>query len=120
MNSIQYDLQIARDAGGRACCDFWARRRSQQMQQHTLPLVLAGLAWPTWSPFIRIVNRSDTAGEVTIHGIDDSGTRSGPATLSLAANQTQHLRSSDLEDGNAALGLSGESATTPTATGGSI
>ena len=74
-------------------------------QQHSLPLVKP--AGATSESLLRIINRSDSAGEVTIHATDDSGTRSGPITLSLAANQTQHLTSTDLEDGNSGKGLSG-------------
>ena len=75
-----------------------------QMQQHTLPLVLPhGTAN---QGFLRIINRSDTAGTVTIHGIDDAGERSGPITFDLAANATKHFNSRDLEQGNAGKGLS--------------
>ena len=74
-------------------------------QQHSLPLVKS--AGGTQEAFLRIINRSDSAGEVTIHGTDDSGTRSGPITLSLSANQTKHLNSADLEIGNPDKGLSG-------------
>ena len=69
-----------------------------QMQQHTLPLVLPdGMAN---EGFIRIVNRSDTAGTVTIHGIDDAGERFGPVSFDLAANATKHFDSEDLEQGD--------------------
>ena len=74
-------------------------------QQHSLPLFKP--AGGTLVSFLRIVNRSDSAGEVTIHATDDSGMRSGPVILSLAANQTQHLNSTDLEEGNSRKGLSG-------------
>lgn len=74
-------------------------------QQHSLPLVKP--AGGTQESFLRIINRSDRAGEVTIHAIDDSGNRDGPITLSLAANQTKHLSSRDLEEGNPRKGLSG-------------
>jgi Ca2+-binding RTX toxin-like protein len=69
-----------------------------QMQQHTLPLVLPdGMAN---EGFLRIVNRSDTAGTVTIHGIDDTGERFGPISFELAANATRHFDSEDLEQGD--------------------
>jgi len=69
-----------------------------QMQQHTLPLVLPdGMAN---EGFIRIINRSDTAGTVTIHGIDDAGERFGPVSFDLAANATTHFDSEDLEQGD--------------------
>ena len=57
--------------------------------------------------FARIINRSDTPGTVDIHGIDDSGDRYGPITLSLGALSTAHFNSQDLEAGNSLKGLSG-------------
>ena len=57
--------------------------------------------------FVRIINRSEQAGTVTIHAIDDTGRRSEPISLSLESMQTKHLSSSDLEQGNASTGLSG-------------
>ena len=75
-----------------------------QMQQHTLPLVLPdGMAN---QGFVRIINRSDTAGTVTIHATDDAGVRFGPITFDLAANATRHLNSRDLEQSNPGKGLS--------------
>ena len=73
-------------------------------QQHSLPLVKP--KGSTQQGFLRIVNRSDRDGTVTIHAIDDDGDRSGPVTLSLDAMATAHLNSTDLEDGNADKGLS--------------
>ena len=72
---------------------------------HTLPLVLPAGAAPTG--FIRILNRSDQAGSVRILAIDDSGQRFGPVSLSLDANETVNFSSGQLEQGNAAKGLSG-------------
>ena len=46
--------------------------------------------------FARIVNHSDEAGTVVIHGIDDTGTRYGPITLALGARETRHFNSDDL------------------------
>ena len=57
--------------------------------------------------FARIINRDDRPGTVNIHAFDDDGWRFGPVTLSLAAGQTAHFNSEDLETGNAAKGLSG-------------
>lgn len=57
--------------------------------------------------FVRIINRSDRAGTVRIHAIDDAGWRVGPVNLSLEARQTRHFNSGDLEDGNPSKGLSG-------------
>ena len=74
--------------------------------QSTIPLFLAH-SHPTRQGFARIINRSGRGGEVTIHAIDDAGGRFGPVTLSLAAKQTAHFNSEDLEMGNADKGLSG-------------
>ena len=72
---------------------------------HTLPLVLP--AGPAPTGFVRILNRSDRAGAVRILGIDDSGARFGPVTLSMDANETVNFNSSHLENGNESKGLSG-------------
>ena len=55
---------------------------------------------------MRIINHSEHAGTVSIHAIDDTGERFGPVSLSLEAMQTRHFNSADLENGNAAKGLS--------------
>ena len=55
--------------------------------------------------FVRIVNRSATAGEVRLTAVDDTGWRPAPLTISLAASSAVHLNSDDLENGNANKGL---------------
>ena len=67
---------------------------------HSLPLVLPA-GNPDLMGFIRIVNRSDRAGEVDITAIDDSGNEAGPITLSIGADSSRHFNSEDLENGNA-------------------
>ena len=57
--------------------------------------------------FVRVVNRSEDAGTVSIEAIDDSGERFGPISLSLGAKETAHFNSTDLEQGNASKGLTG-------------
>ena len=56
--------------------------------------------------FARIINRSSQSGSVTIHAIDDAGTRHGPVILPLAPDGATHFNSSDLEVGNQEMGLS--------------
>ena len=72
---------------------------------HTLPLVLpvtdVGI-----EGFVRVVNHSGQSGTVRIHATDDTGERFGPVTLDLDANEVANFRSRDLEEGNAARGLS--------------
>ena len=74
---------------------------------HSLPLVMAADNSMGQQGFVRIINRSDEAGEVEIHAIDDDGDRRGPIDLSLAARQTKQFNSQELEDGSSAKGLSG-------------
>jgi len=71
---------------------------------HAVPL-MASSSDPVLQGFVRVVNRSDEAGEVTIEAIDDAGMRYGPISLTLAAHQTTHFNSDDLEYGNADKGL---------------
>ena len=57
--------------------------------------------------FARIINRSDSDGEVSIVARDDAGTEYGPVTLAIGAGKTKHFNSEDLETGNAGKGLDG-------------
>ena len=70
----------------------------------SLPLVL-GASDSGQQGFVLVRNRSDVDGKVTIHGIDDAGERSEPATLELSAGHTASFNSDDLEAGNADKGL---------------
>ena len=67
---------------------------------HSLPLVLPA-GNPALTGVVRIVNRSDRAGDVDITAIDDSGNEAGPITLSIGAGSSRHFNSEDLEEGNA-------------------
>ena len=56
---------------------------------------------------VRVINRSNMSGEVSISAFDDSGLDYEPLTLSLDANEAKHFDSGDLEGGNPQIGLSG-------------
>ena len=56
----------------------------------------------------RVINHSDEAGEVRIDAIDDEGESYGPVMLAVDAGEAVHFNSDDLENGNAAKGLSGD------------
>ena len=73
---------------------------------HTIPLFLP-VSDTKAEPhgFARIINHSDAAGTVEIHGIDDTGTSHGPVTLTLDGLEATHLGSYDMEAGNAEKGL---------------
>ena len=57
--------------------------------------------------FVRVVNRSAAAGDVTISADDDSDVDYEAITLALGAGETAHFNSDDLELGNAQKGLTG-------------
>ena len=78
--------------------------RPQQSDTFTLPFVppASNIAQ---QGFVRVINNSDRAGEVTITAIDDRGQRRGPVSLSLEARAAVHLNSHDLEIGNPGKGL---------------
>ena len=99
-------------------------RTSRKWPAPTLIAAIAGLLWSqaayseTYSiplflsasndlqqGFVRIVNRSDASGSVTIHAIDDSGRRFGPVSFDLNARATKHFNSQDLELGSPDKGL---------------
>lgn len=71
---------------------------------------------------VRVINHSNRAGEVSILAFDDAGLAHGPLILPLAARETKHFDSKDLEQGNPRLGLTAPKGTptpagTPTSTG---
>ena len=78
--------------------------QSDPRPDHTLPLVRSA-SHPVQQGFVRIINRSNRSGTVSIHAIDDSGRRFGPISLSLGAKETVHFNSEDLERGNRSKGL---------------
>ncbi|MGV8942530.1 hypothetical protein [Thermomonas sp.] len=62
----------------------------------------------TAQSFVRVINRSNTGGKVTLHGIDDAGNSPGTdITFFLGAQKSMQLNSDDLERGNPAKGLTG-------------
>ena len=73
---------------------------------HVLPAV-PGAAAGAQQGFIRILNRSPRAGEVTINAIDDTGWRAGPITLYMGAFESKQFNSQGLEQGNPSIGLMG-------------
>ena len=74
---------------------------------HVVPLFLSASDPLERQGFLRVVNRSDTAGTVRIEAFDQSDFAYDPVTLSLGPRQARHLNSTDLESGNASKGLAG-------------
>ena len=72
----------------------------------TVPLVPADGNARGQQGFVRIINRSDQPAEVGITAVDDTGMRQELSSpLQLAAWQTLHFNSQDLERGNANKGM---------------
>ena len=76
---------------------------------HTVPLFPAASDALGRQGFVRVINHSDEAGDVSIAAFDDTDMDYPTSTLTLAANETKHFNSNDLEMGNDAKGLSGGS-----------
>ena len=62
---------------------------------------------PLREGFVRVINHSTEAGEVTIDPVDDSGRQFDTITLPIDASEAVHFNSGDLETGNEGKGLSG-------------
>ena len=81
-------------------------------EPHIVPLFPAAAATPAAGGgqpaqgFLRVINHSDSDGDVSIAGFDDSGWRSRAVTLELAAHAVAHINSDDFQRGNLAKGLS--------------
>ena len=74
---------------------------------HRVPLFPSASDAAGRQGFLRVVNRSGQSGNVRIDAHDESDWTYEPLTLALAAGETVHFNSSDLELGNAAKGLTG-------------
>ena len=74
---------------------------------HRIPLFPSASDPSRRQGFLRVINRSDRSGTVTLTAKDDSLGSYPPIRLSLEANQAQHINSDDLERGNAAKNLAG-------------
>ena len=76
-------------------------------EHYTLPLLVPAGTSAEPQGVLRILNGTAESGTVEIYAIDDSGTRSGPATFVLNASAAIEFTATDLQSGNATLGLTG-------------
>ena len=74
-------------------------------EQYTIPLFVAPSAGNDPQGVLRLANEAAMAASVEIESIDDSGTRTGPVTLTLGAEAAVELSATGLQSGNAAKGL---------------
>ena len=82
------------------------RRKSASEATHHVYLVPSA-SEPLREGFVRVINHSGEAGEVSIDPVDDGGRAFDMITLSIDANETVHFNSTDLETGNEGKGLTG-------------
>ncbi len=74
---------------------------------HTVPLFPAASDPNGRQGFVRVINRSERRGEVTVTAHDDSEWSYEPLTLAIGAGEAAQFNSDDLELGNADKGLTG-------------
>ena len=74
---------------------------------HTVPMFPAASDALGRQGFVRVINHSAEAGEVSIDAFDDTDRDYPTSTLTLAANETKHFNSNDLEMGSEDKGLTG-------------
>ena len=76
-------------------------------EHYTLPLLVPAGTPTEPQGVLRILNGTAESGRVEVYAIDDSGTRSGPANFMLNASAAIEFTATDLQSGNATVGLTG-------------
>ena len=83
-------------------------------EQYTIPWFVHATPWFVDAEaggvpegVLRILNVTDESGSVEVYSIDDAGRRSGPASFTLDAWAAVEFTATDLQSGNAMLGLTG-------------
>ncbi|MCY4598915.1 MAG: hypothetical protein OXF27_03230, partial [Acidobacteria bacterium] len=76
-------------------------------EHYALPLLVTPGTSGDPQGMLRILNGTAESGTVEVYAIDDAGTRTGPATFTLNASAAAEFTATDLQSGNASLGLSG-------------
>lgn len=81
-----------------------AHGQDAETYRPTVPLMLPA-SDSFLQSFVRLINKSNEAGEVRITAVDDGGNVYDTVTIQLAAGQGYHFNSGDLTDGNANKGI---------------
>ena len=74
---------------------------------HGVPLLPASSDATGRQGLVRVINRTDTAGEVHVKAFDDTQWDYAPLVLSLGSGEALQFDSNDLEQGNPGRGLTG-------------
>ena len=75
--------------------------------KHRVPLFPAAGDASGRQGFVRVINGSDSGGEVSIEAYDETERDFGTLTLRIGASEVVHFNSDDLEQGSPGKGLSG-------------
>ena len=78
-----------------------------QAERYTIPLLVSPTTTGAPQGMVRILNATDESGAVEIYAIGNTGARTGPAIFTLNASAAAQFTATDLQSGNAALGLTG-------------
>ena len=78
---------------------------------HSVPLFPAASDTARRQGLVRVINRSNTAGDIRIKAYDDTQWDYAPLSLSIGAGKAIQFDSNDLEQGNLAKGLAGSTGT---------
>ena len=104
----RWDYRMKRSIGRRlALAGLLFFASAAQAEHYTVPLLVPAGTSSEPQGVLRILNGTDESGTVEIYAIDDAGTRSGPATFTLNASSAVQFTATDLQSGNATLGLTG-------------
>ena len=76
----------------------WLSPDPRSVQISHLPLLSPASWYPDVRGIVRFVNSSEEPGYVTVHAIDDTGTRYGPLEIDLGPMQASQFSSASLED----------------------
>ena len=88
-----------------AVAETLRERGATVLTGEVVPFLPAAAA--TREGLVRVVNRSAEAGAVFVEAWDDAGVRFGPVRLRMNGTGAVHFTSTDLQSGNAGLGLTG-------------
>lgn len=88
-----------------AVAETLRERGAAVLTGEAVPFLPAAAA--TREGLVRVVNRSAEAGAVFVEAWDDAGVRFGPVRLRVNGRGAVHFTSTDLQSGNAGLGLTG-------------
>ena len=99
--------RVSKKAGTLLSVALLCLSAAAQAELYTIPWFVPAGAGGAPQGVLRILNGTNESGAVEIYAIDDAGMRTGPASFSLNASAAAEFTATDLQSGNAMLGLTG-------------